>query len=149
MTAEQQQLTGYDTGITASDGSLIDAWLAYSRDAEGAAASTLGAYRRGVEVFMGWLQERETSGAVTPATVVEFKVHLQARYSGQTVNLRLSAVRSFYRWMVVTGRLPISPAEAVKGAKRRDSRRHKRDALSNGEVLAVLETCDDLSLIHI
>ena len=145
MTVEQQQLTGYYTGITAA-ADVIDAWLAHCRDAEDAAASTLRAYRKGLDLFTNWLHESGNSGTVTPATVIEFKGHLQERYSAQTVNLRLSAVRSFYRWMVVTGRLPISPAEAVKGAKRSNSRRHKRDALSNGEVLAVLET---LSLIHI
>lgn len=142
MTAEQQQLTGDHTSIVAADSDLIDAWLAYCRDAEGAAASTLRAYRIGMNVFTAWLHESGNSGAVTPTTVVQFKGHLQARYSAQTVNLRLSAVRSFYRWMVVTGRLRISPAEAVKGAKRSKSRQHKRDPLSNGEVLAVLETCD-------
>ena len=148
MTAEQQQLTGYHTCITVPEVDLLDAWLAHTRDAEGAAASTLRAYRKGMDVFTDWLQESGNCRTVMPTTVVEFKVHLQERYSAQTVNLRLSAVRSFYSWMVVTGRLPISPAEAVKGAKRSNSRRHKRDALSSGEVLAVLETCDD-SLIGV
>jgi len=148
MTAEQQQLTGYDSGIRAAEDDLIDAWLAYCRDAEGASEATLRAYRKGMDVFTGWLQESGNSGVVTPATVIQFKGHLQERYSAQTVNLRLSAVRGFYRWMVITGRLPLSPAEAVRGAKRSNSRRHKRDALSNGEVLAILETCDD-SLIGV
>lgn len=148
MTAERQQLTHYDSSIRTTEVDLIDAWLAYCRDGESASRSTLQAYRKGMDVFIGWLQQSGNSGVVTPATVIEFKGHLQERYSAQTVNLRLSAVRSFYRWMVITDRLPVSPAEAVKGAKRPNSRQHKRDALSNGEVLAVLETCDD-SLIGV
>ncbi len=148
MTEEQQQLTGFHTSITAPGVDLIDAWLAYSRDAEGAAASTLRAYRIGMNVFTDWLQGSGNSGRVTPATVIEFKGYLLERYSAQTVNLRLAAVRSLFRWLVVTGRLPVSPAEAIKGAKRPDSRSHKRDALSNGEVLAILGTCDE-SLIGV
>lgn len=143
MTAERQQLTHHDSAIRAAEVDLIDAWLAYCRDADGASESTLHAYRKGIDVFMGWLQQSGNSGVVTPAIVIEFKNHLQERYSAQTVNLRLSAVRSFYRWLVITDRLGVSPAEAVKGAKRPNSRQHKRDALSNGEVLAVLETCED------
>ena len=96
MTAEEQQLTGDHTSIVAADFDLIDAWLAYCRDAEGAAASTLRAYRIGMNVFTVWLQESGNSGVVMPTTVIEFKGHLQAKYSAQTVNLRLSAVRGFY-----------------------------------------------------
>lgn len=128
--------------ITADVTALLDEWLAYCKDADGASPKTLTAYRKGMQVFTDWLRDTGNAGTVTPTTVVQFKGRLAERYSAQTVNLRLSAVRSFYRWCVVTERLPVSPAESVKGAKRPKSKQHKRDALTNGEVLAVLATCD-------
>lgn len=75
---------------------------------------------------------------VTPADIVEFKAEQAQRYSSQTVNLYLVAVRSFYRWAVNTGRALLNPASEVKGAKRSKSKTHKRDALTNGEVSGVL-----------
>ena len=121
---------------------LIDEWLASVRDAEGRSPQTLAAYGIGLRVFTDWLHESGNAGAVTPATVVQFKGWLAGRYSVQTVNLRLTAVRSFYRWCVVTERLAVSPAESVKGLPRPNARQHKREALTNGEVIRVLATCD-------
>ena len=80
---------------------------------------------------------------VTPMVVVQFKGWLAENYGAQTVNLRLSAVRSFYRWCVITEQLSVSPAESIKGVKRSNSKQHKRDALTSAEVLGVLDTCDD------
>ena len=134
--------TREQTAIVTDVTSLLDDWLRYCRDADDVSPATITAYRRGMEIFTDWLRDTGNVGAVTPAAVVRFKGWLAESYSPQTVNLRLSAVRSFYRWCVVTERLPASPAESVKGAKRPKSRMHKRDALANGEVLAVLATCD-------
>ena len=128
--------------IMVPDEALIEDWLRWCKDAEDASEATLTAYRKSLRVFRNWLVHIGP-GLVMPETVIAFKAHLQERYKPQTINLRLSAVRSFYRWMVITGKLRVSPASEVKGAKRPNSKRHKRDALSNGEVLAVLETCDD------
>jgi site-specific recombinase XerD len=92
---------------------------------------------------MDWLRDHNTSpGVVTPQDVREFKLDLVEKYSAQTVNLRLSAMRSFYRWAVETNRTPFNPAAEVRSAKRSKSKTHKRDALTNGEVVAVLDTCD-------
>ena len=141
--AEQELVSLDQSAIAITETGLIEQWLTYCKDADDASIATVTAYQKGMEVFTSWLQEDGNGRVVTPATVIRFKAHLQEGYSAQTVNLRLSAVRSFFRYMVITERLPVSPAEAVKGAKRPNSKQHKRDALSNGEVLAVLETCDD------
>jgi integrase/recombinase XerC/integrase/recombinase XerD len=52
-------------------------------------------------------------------------------------------VRSFYRYLVAVGAMPYSIASDVKGAKRAKANQHKRSELSAGEVLDVLDTCDD------
>ena len=139
----EQGLVERDAGALAvTDAALVEDWLRWLRDGEGASESTISAYRRGVSRFVQWLQESGQAGIVTPETIVSWKARLLEDYAPQTVNLRLSAVRSFYRYLVNVGRLPVNPASEVKGVKRSKSRQHKRDPLSNGEVLAVLETCD-------
>lgn len=129
-----------DTQLVESTLRLVDDWLDWLK-ADGKSDATLRAYDRSLQQFTEWLEKSGNSGLVTPRTVLEFKGWLFEHYSIQTVNLRLSAVRSFYRWLVITERLPISPAESVSGLTRPNSRRHKRDPLSNGEVLAVLDVC--------
>lgn len=122
---------------------LVGDWLNYEKQMNEVSANTLTAYRRGLEVFCSWLADNGlTLAHVRPADVASFKQALAERYSPQTVNLRLTAVRSFYRFAVNTGRAILNPASEVKGAKRSKSKVHKRDALTNGEVLAVLRTCE-------
>jgi site-specific recombinase XerD len=122
--------------------SLIEDWLDYATAADDLAPATIRAYRRGMGHFSDWLQETGNRGTVTPRVVLDWKGDLLSEYAPQTVNLRLSAVRSFYRWAVATERLATSPAASVRGAKRPNSQRHKRDPLSSSEVVAVLQTCD-------
>jgi site-specific recombinase XerD len=129
------------SAITVDATGLIEQWLDHCRDADGATPETLTAYHKGLDVFTSWLRETG-SGPVTPVIIVQFKGWLQNHYSAQTVNLRLAAVRSFYRWCVNTEQLAISPAASIKGAKRPKSRQHKRDALTDAEVTEVLDTCD-------
>jgi len=126
--------------LTDAAPALIEQWLAWKR-ADGASANTIQTYRRSIDQFVDWLRESGHAGTVTPSVVLAFKGALAQRYSVQTVNLRLSAVRSFYRWMVVTERLATSPAESISGLKRSNSRQHKRDALTSQEVTAVLDAC--------
>jgi len=128
-----------DRALTESAESITAEWLEFER-AEGASRLTLIAYRKGLAVFEAW--RAGEVGTVTPQTVREFKADLASRYSVQTVNLRLSALRSFYRFMVNTDRLPYNPASQVKGVKRHKSKMHKRDRLADGEIMAVLDTCN-------
>ena len=135
MTRNAAELTTVDTG-------LVDAWMDYERQ-DGATENTLTAYRRGLDTFASWLAtNRTTPGTVTAATIRTFKSDLADQYSAQTVNLRLAAVRSFYRWLEATDRVPVNPAADVRGTKRPNSRTHKKDALANHEVVAVMDTCD-------
>lgn len=136
-----RQNTELTTALTAD---LVDAWLDHERTANEASATTLAAYRTSMSKFVDWLSTKGAAvGTVDAATILAWRESLRAAYSPQTVNLRLSAVRSFYRWAVTTGHLAVSPAAAVKGAKRSKSNRHKRDPLTDAEVMRVLAVCDD------
>lgn len=122
---------------------LIGDWLTSER-LDDKSEPTLAAYRKGIHAYRAWAAKRNLDERIATASDIrDFKSYLvECKYSAQTVNLRLAAVRSFYRWMVTTGRLPYSPASEVKGAKRRASTRHKRDALTAAEVRDVLATCN-------
>lgn len=126
---------------------LIDEWLEYERNVNDASKNTVAAYRKGMGVFVEWLKvNRIASASVTPQDVAQFKADLKERYGAQTVNLRLTAVRSFYRFAVTTGKTVYNPASEVKGVKRKKSRSHKRAFLTNGEVLGVLDACETSTL---
>ena len=118
----------------------ITDWLDYEA-MRGQAPLTLDAYRRGFMRFIDWLQA-EGITAPTAGDIARFKRILGERYAVQTVNLTLSAVRSFYKYLVSIDAIPYSPAGEVAGIKRPKSRRHKRSALTKAEVRAVLDQPD-------
>lgn len=123
-------------------GELVTDWLDYEEQ-EGASLNTITTYRRSINIFAGWLASRGlTVGTVTPADVRQFKADYAKRFSVQTVNLHLTAIRSFYRWAVSDNRALYNPASQIKGAKRPKSKTHKRDALANGEIVGVLRQPD-------
>jgi len=128
-------------GLIKSSLGLVEEWLAY-KAMDGASAATVQTYRISLKKFVSWAAASDAR-EVTPATIVEYKGHLLARgYAVQTVNLRLTAVRGFFRYLVVTERRNTNPAAEVAGARRPKSKTHKRDALTDDEVLAVLDGCD-------
>lgn len=135
--ADQITKTTQRTAITVQD--IISEWLQAER-IRGQADKTLETYRREIQRFIAWLQD---AGIDQPGSrdIAAYRDDLASRYSTQTVNLSLSAVRSLYRYMVEVGSIPYSPAADVRGRKRPKSRKHKRSELTSGEVVEVLGTC--------
>ena len=125
---------------------LINEWLHYEAG-RGASDTTLTAYKKSIEVFRDWVIENglQDPQIVKPSDVRNFKQGLSDQYAPQTVNLRLSGVRSFFRFLVNTDRLTANPAAEVQGMKRSKTKRHKREELTSEEVRAVLTTCKDKS----
>ena len=125
---------------------LYGRWESYLKSEH--AETTQAAYEKGLELFRAWLQERGLKlSQVTPPDVRAWRDELRENYAVQTVNLRLSAVRRFYAWLIEEGAPILNPAANVRGASRRGkTARHKRDELSASEVLAVLDTCEDTEL---
>jgi len=122
---------------------LVGEWDEYLRAEK--SETTRAAYMVGLRRFLGWCEANGLDPAgVGPAHVRQWRDSLKKDYSAGTVNLRLSAVRMFYRWLVEQGAPILNPAAAVGGASRRgQSRRHKRSDLSGKEVVALLATCED------
>ena len=137
----KQEQTG---GLSVPD--LINEWLHYEAG-RGSSDTTLTAYKKSIEVFRDWVIENglQDPGIVKPSDIREYKKALAEQYAPQTVNLRLSGVRSFFRFLVNTDRLLANPAGEVQGMKRSKTKRHKREELTSEEVRAVLTTCKDQS----
>jgi len=128
----------------ATDSSVVSAWCEFLRVQNNLAESTIAMYRRGLKAFAKWMHE-EQRAYPTPVDCLAFKQALMEKYSSQTVNLRLSSVRSFYSFLVTSGLCLYNPMQAVNGARRINATRHKRNALSPAEVKRVLAIHDGQS----
>lgn len=114
------------------------------------ADNTRAAYLKGLDLFLEWLrQEGINLASAGPSDISRWRDELQERYAAQTVNLRLSAIRRFYGWLIEQGAPVRNPARNVRGASRRGSRRHKRDELTASEIKALFETTEGDELIDI
>jgi len=106
---------------------LIAEWLQYEA-ARGSSDTTLKTYKKSIEVFRDWVLSNglNNPGIVKPSDIRAYKNALAEQYAPQTVNLRLSGARSFFRFLVNTDKLLSNPAADVRGIKRSKTKRHKR-----------------------
>ncbi len=118
--------------------------------------ATARTYRIGVDRFMSWLASRTTIGT---EVIREWIADLKGQNrTPNTVAVWLSGVRAFFSWCVRNRKLSFNPAEGVRGIMRASTATmHRREALTDSEVLNVLDAIDresaigkrDLSLIGI
>ena len=99
---------------------LIDAFCHAMRVERNASVHTLRAYRIDLMDFARWAcRERIDILAATHRQLRRYLGELdRAQYSRTTVNRRLSALRSFFRWLNVTGIADEDPASILQGPKR-------------------------------
>ena len=98
----------------------IDAFLEHLRVERAMSVHTLDAYRRDLEALAGWAQARGLEDLVRleAAQLREFVAAEHRRgLSPKSLQRRLSACRSFYRWLLRHGRIKANPAEGVRGPK--------------------------------
>ena len=105
------------------------------------ATNTAETYGRGMGKFWEWYEGQETYKTVGPRCIRAWLAGMKGRYSPATVAVRLAGVRAFFAWAVAEAGLAYNPAETVKGPMRR-GKGHKRDALTDAEVLRVLDQPD-------
>jgi len=107
------------------------------------AATTATTYSRGMARFLAWLQDNEY-GSLGPGVVRAWKASmLRAGHKPAGVNVFYAGVRHFFKWAVSERGLAYDPTAGVEGASRRGAtRKHKREALSDAEVLRVLAQPD-------
>lgn len=130
---------GFDPDI------LIGDWAAHMRELVAAgemALATSSTYQRGMGKFMSWFATQHEYKTIGPRAIRSWKADmLRAGRRPSGVNTHLAGVKGFFRWAVADQRLAYNPTLDVKGAKVR-GKRHKRDALTDAEVLRLLEQPD-------
>lgn len=102
---------------------------------------TIRAYRSDVEQYLRWCAKKD----LNPLSISHRQLRLYladldaARYERSTINRHLSAVKGFYRWLVITERITTDPASVLKGPKQL---RSLPRALSAHEMQALLSAFD-------
>ncbi|KKL91032.1 hypothetical protein LCGC14_1898750 [marine sediment metagenome] len=119
-----------------------DAYRVHSL-ATGKSPETLSTYLRHIEAFRSWCDERHERFLHTSKTTAETHIAemLTSDYARSTVNTRVSALKSFYRWALAEG--------MRKGDPCRDIRMHKeavvpRQPLTARECRCLIDACDTL-----
>lgn len=124
---------------------LVDEWhehLGLLVDAAELTTATAKTYRRGMAKFLDWFAEQDSYANVGPRAVRGWKAAMLDQYSPASVATWYAAVTHFFGWAVAHRGLAYDPTANVKGPKRSNSRRHKRDPLGNAEVRRLLAQPD-------
>jgi len=99
--------------------------------------ATKATYRQGMRKFLEWCNKNKIE-KVTPAVIRKWKADLLHDKKPSTVNTWLAGVRYFYRQAVETGQLRDNPTLGIDGARRKGSKRHKRQAFTDAEIRRIL-----------
>lgn len=98
---------------------LLEQWVRSLQEHD-RSAGTVKKYRQAVEHFLTWYEHEERSpltlSALTPIALIGYRNALQheQRRSKSTVNVRISALRSWCSWMTEQGYLVADPAAQMK-----------------------------------
>lgn len=95
---------------------LVEAFLRYAAVERGLSANTRQAYRRDLDQFIEWLAAERIASplAATSAIVVSYITALRAQgLAVASVARKTSALRRFFRFLVLDGQLEEDPAELL------------------------------------
>ena len=96
--------------------------------------NTRRAYARACHQFFAWCDERGlTLVTIRPVDVARYIETRQQTRSAPDVKQQLAAVRMLFDWLITGQIVPLNPAAAVSGAKRREDR---QDAGPRGQRVA-------------
>lgn len=128
--------------ISASCDVLLDRFLDSLRVERGLSAHTVRAYSIDVTDFLRWTQRVTVDPLqVDHRSMRRYLAELdKARYARKTINRRLSAVKTFYRWLVDIGTLEYDPLSVVVGPKQSKSLPHKVGTEDMDKLLEVSDT---------
>ncbi len=119
----------------------LDHFLRHLRIERGLAKNTLSAYEHDLVSYLDFLESRRVQdlASVTPAVVADFHQSLyQAEMQASSRARKLSAIRSFHKYLFTEGVLSFNPAAELE-SPRMPYRLPK--ALSVGQVEALLAAC--------
>ena len=122
----------------------VQAFLAYLQVERRVSPHTLDGYRRDLEALSAWSQAH---GGVLGLGEADIRAFIAAEHrrglSPKSLQRRLSAVRSFYRWQLKHGRIAANPAGAVRAPK---APRKLPQVLDADEAKALVEVPTDVPL---
>jgi integrase/recombinase XerC len=97
----------------------VGAFLSHLAVERRTSAHTLDAYRRDLAALAAWAQARSRPLLELRGDEIRDFVASEHRrgLSPKSLQRRLSACRSFYRWLLKLGRIAASPAEAIRAPK--------------------------------
>ncbi len=96
-------------------------YLRYIEDGRQLSPNTVAAYRRDLEQFSGWLDTQRTNWSWPDLDRLDLRSylgHLNRRdLARRTISRKLSAIRSFYRWLHREDLVDANPARTVRSPK--------------------------------
>ena len=117
---------------------LLDRWRHHLQGHD-RSVGTVKKYTQAVVHFLAWYEREEQAplqlSALTPIALIGYRNHLQHEQhkSTSTINLQVSALRSWCGWLTEQGYLAIDPAAHVKlvGGEASSSRKGLKSAQVN------------------
>ncbi|OGM18998.1 hypothetical protein A2955_00625 [Candidatus Woesebacteria bacterium RIFCSPLOWO2_01_FULL_37_19] len=88
--------------------------------AKGRSPSTVLAYRADLEQLINFLESKNkaTTDQIVQADIESFRdTLLNQKYTAKSVSRKLNAIKTFFRWMVIEGKLTSNPSEDVAHPK--------------------------------
>lgn len=123
---------------------LVDAFCDAMRVERNASVHTVRAYHIDLMDYLCWAKRNNIDP--TGATHRQLRRYLgeldRAQYARTTINRRLSALRSFYRWLNVTGAVEDDPASILQGPRQPKSLPHVIRAADMAKLLSVYGESD-------
>lgn len=113
----------------------------YLRIERGFSSHTVEAYAGDIDAFLAWLEKTGlTPYQVDRKQVVEYLEELRSReYSAASTARKMSALRAFFRFLVLTGEMESAPTSEVESPS---PRRHLPQVLTVGQVEDLLAAPD-------
>ena len=132
------------TPATAATGD-IGRYLEHLRVERNASPHTLDGYRRDLDALAAWCEALAHDAIALGAEDIRAFVAAEHRrgLSPKSLQRRLSAVRSFYAWLLKHGRIAASPAAAIRAPK---APRKLPQVLDADEAKALVEVPTDVPL---
>ncbi len=136
-----------DPGTAPPAHETIDDFLKYLQVERGVSAHTLDAYRRDLAALAQWMDGQKAADpcGLQPPQLRAFiaSEHRDRELSPKSLQRRLSACRSFYRWLLKHGRIAADPCAGLRAPK---AARRLPQVLDADEAVKLVEVPTDAPL---
>jgi integrase/recombinase XerC len=100
---------------------MIEEYLRHLEDGRQLSPHTVAAYRRDLAQFAGWMDTQQDAWVWAGVDRLHLRAYLgflaRKRLARRSISRKISAIRSFYRWLHREGWVDANPARAVRSPK--------------------------------